>query len=78
MALWGCVWRQVGQDLADTKSVLRRIVDDWNVPSSSLNRRTAYTFFKQLVPRMLAKDAGHDDGSIDVLVTGCEVSLDLT
>lgn len=44
-------------------------------PSSSINRFSAFTLFKILRPRMIAHDENRHDGSIDILLTGCEVSL---
>lgn len=66
----------VGQDIADIPYILRKIQDDWNDRSSvSRNRHTAFTFFELLRTRIQKYDSGTHDGSIDVLLTGCEVSL---
>ena len=65
----------IGEDIRAIPDVVRRIQDDWNDPSSSLNRLTAYTLFFKLRPRLLAHANGTHDGSIDLLITGCEVSL---
>ena len=65
----------VGQDLVDLPGVLERIVDDWDDPSDSLNRITAWTFVNKLKARLRMYAAGEHDGSVDLLITGCEVSL---
>ena len=44
-------------------------------PPDSLNLLTAFTLLHKLRPRMVAHDEGTHDGSIDLLITGCEVSL---
>ena len=36
---------------------------------------SAYTLQRQLRKRMLAREEGTHDGSLDLLITGCEVSL---
>ena len=58
--------------------MLRRIKEDWADVSQSNNRMSAYTLQRQLRKRMLAREAGTHDGSVDLLITGCEVSLWLT
>ena len=65
----------VGDDIAAIPDVIRKIQDDWNEPSSSLNRLTAFTLKKRLQKRLLQHDSGTHDGSVDLLITGCEVSL---
>ena len=55
--------------------MLRRIKEDWADVSQSNNRMSAYTLQRQLRKRMLAREAGTHDGSVDLLVTGFEVSL---
>ena len=66
----------VGRDLADLPSVLKRIADDFDhEKGESLNRITAWAFTNQLKERMLAHARGTHDGSVDLLITGCEVSL---
>ena len=65
----------VGRDIADIPSVLQRIHDDWDEPSSSLNRLTAFTLQARLRKRLQAHAAGTHDGSVDLLISGCEVSL---
>ena len=65
----------VGQDLVDIPTVLQRISDDWDEPSESLNRITAWTFVNKLKRRMRMHARGDHDGSLDLLITGCEVSL---
>ena len=44
----------VGRDIADIPSVLQRIHDDWDEPSSSLNRLTAFTLQARLRKRLQA------------------------
>ena len=65
----------VGKELADLPSIMRRIHDDWNNPSDSLNRLSALTLQQRLRKRMVAHENGTHDGSIDLLIAGCEVSL---
>ena len=65
----------VGNDIEDIPGVLKQIKDDWNEPEESLNRMTAFTLSNQLRKRMRARTEGGHDGSLDVLITGCEVSL---
>lgn len=65
----------VGRDLADVPDVLRRIQQDWNDPSHSLNRLTAFTLQQRLRKRLMAHEKGTHDGSLDLLISGCEVSL---
>ena len=65
----------VGRDIADIPAVLGRIQDDWNEPAESMNRLTAYTLGVRLRQRMVAHAEGTHDGSVDLLICGCEVSL---
>ena len=65
----------VGKDIQDIPAVLRKIKNDWNEPENSLNRMSAFTLSNLLRRRMKSIDAKTHDGSLDVLVTGCEVSL---
>jgi hypothetical protein len=65
----------VGRDLADIPSVLQRIRDDWNDPGSSMNRLSAFTLQSRLRKRMNAYETGTHDGSVDLLISGCEASL---
>lgn len=66
----------VGADIADIPRILSEIQADWNDPrSTSNNRHSAYTFFNLLRVRMLKHEACAHDGSVDVLLAGCEVSL---
>ena len=65
----------VGKDILDIPAVLRKIKDDWNEPENSLNRMSAFTLSTLLRRRMKSHDDKTHDGSLDVLITGCEVSL---
>ena len=65
----------VGQDLKDLPRVLSKILSDWDQPSDSLNRMSAWTFSSLLKERMKLHDDHAHDGSVDLLITGCEVSL---
>jgi len=65
----------VGSDIADIPRVLGLIKADWANPSESQNRMSAYTLGRQLRKRMLMHDTGTHDGSVDLMITGCEVSL---
>ena len=65
----------VGRDLADLNSVLQRIHDDWHAPEESMNKLSAFTLQRELRKRMIAHERGEHDGSVDLLIAGCEVSL---
>jgi len=65
----------VGADISDIPKVCKKIVDDWNNPSESLNRLTALTLLTKLRKRLLMHANGNHDGGVDLLITGCEVSL---
>jgi len=65
----------VGDDIADIPRVLRKIKEDWNEPETSLNRMTAFTLSTRLRERMRSHYDNTHDGSLDVLIAGCEVSL---
>ena len=65
----------VGADIHAIPDVIRRIQDDWNEPSDSLNRLTAFTLLSKIKKRLLMHDSGNHDGAVDLLITGCEVSL---
>ena len=65
----------VGLDLADIPRALQAIQDDWN-SGVGLNRLTAWHFGRQLKDRLRRKADGRAGaGAVDILVTGCEVSL---
>ena len=55
--------------------MLSKIQADWDQPSDSLNRMSAWTFATLLKERMKLHDDNTHDGSVDLLITGCEVSL---
>jgi hypothetical protein len=59
----------------DLPAVLSKIQSDWDQPQDSLNRMSAWTFTFLLRKRMRAHDDNNHDGSVDLLITGCEVSL---
>ena len=74
----------IAQDLRDIPKICRRIQDDWrgfqsmNGQGTSLNRLTAWNFTKCLQNRMQSLHSGsveRTSGTIDILLTGCEVSL---
>ena len=65
----------VGADIQAIPEVCKQIIDDWNEPSTSLNRLTAFTLLVNLRKRLLLHANGAHDGAVDVLITGCEVSL---
>ena len=60
----------MGDDIADIPAVLRTQMRDWDDPVHSYNRMTAWAFASRLQARL-----GRTDGSVDLLITGCEVSL---
>ena len=43
----------MGADIADIPRIIKRIQDDWNEPSRSLNRRTVFTLFSKIKKRMM-------------------------
>ena len=65
----------VARDIADIPKVLGLLQSDWASPTESYNRLTALTLTSLLKKRMLLHDSGEHDGTVDLLVTGCEVSL---
>lgn len=66
-------------DLRDIPRVLRAIQSDWAVETSgvSSNRLAAFTLGRALRTKLKALDGNHhqDCNRVDILVTGCEVSL---
>jgi len=65
----------VGADLLAIPAALERLTHDFDSREHSANRLTAWTFTSKLRQKMRAHRAGTHDGSVDVLITGCEVSL---
>mmetsp|Transcript_28261 Transcript_28261/g.41629 ORF Transcript_28261/g.41629 Transcript_28261/m.41629 type:complete len:893 (-) Transcript_28261:105-2783(-) len=68
----------VASDIQDIPRVCRTIQDEWRADkaSSSLNRLTAYNLSRCLRQRLEAHVAGTvHQRAVDILVTGCEVSL---
>ncbi|KAL3922859.1 MAG: hypothetical protein SGILL_001978 [Bacillariaceae sp.] len=64
---------QILDDIQSIPAVLDRIQCNWR--EGGLNRMTAWNLGRQLKRRLQNKIDGKDDGSIDIVVTGCEVSL---
>lgn len=76
----------VGRDLLDTPALLQKITLDFDKASTdggkdteagghSFNRISAWTFTSKLRQRLKMHRACTHDGSVDLLITGCEVSL---
>mmetsp|Transcript_2825 Transcript_2825/g.6181 ORF Transcript_2825/g.6181 Transcript_2825/m.6181 type:complete len:1521 (-) Transcript_2825:409-4971(-) len=70
----------IAQDIRDIPRICRQIQDDWRGFSNntSLNRITAWNFTKCLQKRMEklhSQSIERQSGTIDILLTGCEVSL---
>ena len=65
----------VGADLLDMPRVVEQLTEDFDGKAHSPNRITAWTFTSKLRQRLRAHRAGKHDGSVDLLITGCEVSL---
>jgi len=66
------------KDIRDIPKICRSIQDEWksDCASSSLNRLTAYNLSRSLRKRLEAHVAGEvHPRAIDILLTGCEVSL---
>mmetsp|Transcript_53860 Transcript_53860/g.128012 ORF Transcript_53860/g.128012 Transcript_53860/m.128012 type:complete len:1454 (-) Transcript_53860:172-4533(-) len=64
----------VGADIADIPAAMARIQDDWD-SGNSFNRLTAWTLGRALCDRLRRIQNRTHDGSVDILITGCEVSL---
>ena len=70
----------IAQDIRDIPRICRQIQDDWRGfgKKTSLNRLTAWNFTKCLQKRMQSlqnQSVERQSGTIDILLTGCEVSL---
>ena len=65
----------VGADLRAIPAVLSRLNADFDTEQPSPNRVAAWTLTSQLRRRLRMHRDGAHDGSVDVLITGCEVSL---
>lgn len=68
----------VGRDLLDTPRILGEITADFDargVAAKSANLVSAWTFTNKLRQRLKRHRSGTHDGSVDILITGCEVSL---
>jgi len=68
-------WDPVGQDILGIPAIINKIMADWDYPADSMNRMSAWTLTSLLKKRMRLHDRQEADGSIDLLITGCEVSL---
>jgi hypothetical protein len=65
-------------DIQDIPKVCRTIQDDWHADKAciSLNRLTAFHLSRCLRERLEARISGSvPDNAVDILLTGCEVSL---
>ena len=65
----------VGADLLEIPSIIERLTHDFDGEVHSPNRLSAWTFTHKLRQRLRAHRSGAHDGSVDLLITGCEVSL---
>ena len=65
----------VGNDLTDIPGLLERLKRDFEDPRSSLNLTPAWNFSCRLRKRMMLRQSDKADDSVDLLITGCEVSL---
>lgn len=63
----------VGADIRDIPKAVRRVQTEWQ--EAGLNRLTMWNFEKCFRKRLALHHGGAHPGSVDVLVTGCEVSL---
>jgi hypothetical protein len=61
----------VGADIDDIPRALKAITESMD----GENAMPAYCFGKELLRRIRAYGSGTHDGTVDILVTGCEVSL---
>jgi hypothetical protein len=71
----------IGRDLLEIPAVMRAIEADWSKGPESFNRITAWNLASKLRERLNLHSAASQgeapqhDGSVDLLLTGCEVSL---
>ena len=70
----------IAVDIKDIPRICRNIQDDWRGfgTGTSLNRLTAWNFTKCLQKRMQSlhsQSVQRQSGTVDILLTGCEVSL---
>jgi len=64
----------VGVDIRDIPRAVKQIQEDWT-EGSGTNAIAAWWLGKEISTRLQKLQAGEEDGSIDLLLTGCEVSL---
>ncbi|KAK3270697.1 hypothetical protein CYMTET_20918 [Cymbomonas tetramitiformis] len=67
----------VGKDIADIPRVLHLIQAEW-AEGAGMNRVTAYNFYRdlrQVLKNKASAGEEHDPRRLDLLITGCEVSL---
>ena len=64
----------VGQDVADIPQILSDIQTSWDA-GTSINNISSWWLGKCITKRLQHYQNGTHDGSVDILVTGCEVSL---
>ena len=71
LPLPGAVKDAVGADINDIPRALKVVSESME----GENAMPTYCLGKELLKRIKAYDAGTHDGSVDILLTGCEVSL---
>jgi hypothetical protein len=64
----------IGEDICSIPRALNHIQERWK--EGGLNRLTAWNLGRKIRERLTAQAAGRSKtGSVDILLTGCEVSL---
>ena len=69
-----CPKDPVAQDIADISQVLSDIQHDWD-NQKSISNISSWWLGRCVAHRLKEYEMGQHDGSVDILVTGCEVSL---
>ena len=69
-----CPKDPVAKDIADISQVLSDIQHDWD-NQKSINNISSWWLGRCVAHRLKEYEMGQHDGSVDILVTGCEVSL---
>lgn len=63
----------IGEDIASIPKALHHIQSSWK--EGGLNRLTAWNLGRKLRERLDGRARGSHHGSVDIMLTGCEVSL---
>lgn len=63
----------IAEDIGSIPRVLHSIQEKWK--KGGLNRLTAWNLGRKLRERLMAQASGRSESGVDILLTGCEVSL---